>query len=793
MTVALLFTNVEHCLWLHVGALPVVGRVGISTSVSLSPHLLSPPTPFPSDSSSPNHAPTMPLTIQVSRARGLPQPRLFRSPDPYVEVHYFAGGAAVATSPPARKTIAPAWPDFQVVVSPAPADSPPRAIGLIVRDASSRSSAGGDTVLGRAFLRVAASVTEGWFALDADAEGPRSEWAPARDVAAYTAPGAEIYLRVEWPEYCAVQLWAAAPVFEGGTVEDRDMVGELRSVACEPGRFFRCGELVVAVRALGVAVAMRDPQLVLHTHDQSLRGYEALPEAGSPTVAEGGQSEERKFRPVLTKGEYSNAKKTGARREVDFGTFAFALFQGSFPESLCVGMRERGSKSLQAMAGRLLGREEQTIPLPSTFPGCDARVLKELVEGSLEGAGKRVHFTNLQHIIHFRATSPGAVDDKVTFDVRITYNLHSPTAACHMVAPRFRSLLAGIEDLSTDFCHKYPQAQDLTYMFVGGLFTTHYPKYFEQNIDYLKTVLGLKNVTSAPIHTEGSVTSNAKIIRDSVVEAAGGKRSVVLLSHSKGGCDVCGAIDFYPELADLLFGVVSFQAPFSGTYLVSFVAKSKLAIGAITGVIKKLWGGESEAFTDMCYARRLCSVLGLDVESNPDDSEVESDVVGDVDVDAATRVVAVGTEGSTGEGARELGPVAGTDIALERAASSGVVMFDDHHVSERLRLFAAVPSVSFGSSAPFSVGKVRTVANAAGFASMAPAAQVFTANTGFYNDGLVAPDDARIPWSDFVYLSDMMHTEPALYFAGTKYPPGHLSAVGITLLFEKRRRECVLY
>lgn len=730
----------------------------------------------------------MPLTIQVSRARGLPHPRLFRAPDPYVEVHYFAGAAALATSPPARKTTAPAWPDFQAVVSPAPADAPPRTIGLVVRDASSRSSAGGDAVLGRAFLRVAASVTEGWFALDADAEGPRGEWAPARDKAAYTAPAAEIYVRVEWPEYCAVQLWAAAPVFEGSAAEDGDMDGELRSVACEPGRFFRCGELVVAVRALGVAVATRDPQLVLHTHDQSLRGYEALPEAGSPTAAEGGRSEERNFRPVLTKDEYSAAKKKGARREVDFGTFTFALFQGSFPESVCVGVRERGAKSLQAMAGKFLAREEQTIPLPSTFPGCDARVLKELVDGNLEGDDERALVTHLQHIIHFRATSPGAVGDKVTFDVRITYNLHSPTAACHMVAPRFRSLLAGIEDLSTDFCHKYPQAQDLTFMFVGGLFTTHYPNYFKQNTEYLKTVLGLKNVTSAPIHTEGSVTSNAKIIRDSVVEAAGGKRSVVLLSHSKGGCDVCGAIDLYPELADLLYGIVSFQAPFSGTYLVSFVAKSKLAIGAITSVIRKLWGGESEAFTDMGYPRRLCSVLGLDVESNPDESEVESDVVGDADA----HIVAVGSDGSTGEGARELGPVAGIDIALETATSSGVAMLDDHHVSERLRLFATVPSVSFGSSAPFSVGKVRSVANAAGFASMAPAAQVFTANTGFYNDGLVAPDDARIPWSDFVYLSDMMHTEPALYFAGTKYPPGHLSAVGITLLFEKRLREGVL-
>lgn len=304
--------------------------------------------------------------------------------------------------------------------------------------------------------------------------------------------------------------------------------------------------------------------------------------------------------------------------------------------------------------------------------------------------------------------------------------------------------------------------------------TYHSRRYFEDNTEYLRSVLGLENVLSIPIHTEGSVGSNAKIIRDSVLEAAGGKRSIVLISHSKGGCDVCGAIDLYPELASLLYGFISFQAPFSGTYLVSFVAKSKLAIGAITGVIKKLWGGESEAFTDMGYPRRLCNVLGLGTA----DAESEGGV------SSANNETAAQGEGSGSELGRE--------VSLGRASSTGVDVLDDAHVADRLRLYGSVPSVSFGSSAPFTVGKVRSVANAAGFASMAPAANIFTANTGFFNDGLVAPDDARIPYSDFVYLHDMMHTEPALMFPGTKYNPGHLTAAGLILLFEKRLREGVL-
>jgi hypothetical protein len=112
----------------------------------------------------------------------------------------------------------------------------------------------------------------------------------------------------------------------------------------------------------------------------------------------------------------------------------------------------------------------------------------------------------------------------------------------------------------------------------------------------------------------------------------------------------------------------------------------------------------------------------------------------------------------------------------------------DRDIVDSLRVYARVPIVAFASSASFAVRDLRSVANAAGFATMAPIAHIITERTGFCCDGLVSPCDAHIPYADVVQLDDMMHTEPALHFNGSKYPPAMLTAAGISLLFEKRAR-----
>lgn len=99
-----------------------------------------------------------------------------------------------------------------------------------------------------------------------------------------------------------------------------------------------------------------------------------------------------------------------------------------------------------------------------------------------------------------------------------------------------------------------------------------------------------------------------------------------------------------------------------------------------------------------------------------------------------------------------------------------------------------IPIVALASCAPFELHSIRSAADIAGIASMSVVAQHITKKTGFMCDGLVVPADSMVPFSDIVYLHDMMHTEPALYVPGTKYPPGQLTACALTLLFEKVER-----
>mmetsp|Transcript_8702 Transcript_8702/g.27015 ORF Transcript_8702/g.27015 Transcript_8702/m.27015 type:complete len:737 (+) Transcript_8702:145-2355(+) len=60
---------------------------------------------------------------------------------------------------------------------------------------------------------------------------------------------------------------------------------------------------------------------------------------------------------------------------------------------------------------------------------------------------------------------------------------------------------------------------------------------------------------------------------------------------------------------------------------------------------------------------------------------------------------------------------------------------------------------------------------------------------GFRSDGMVVPQDARIPESDTILLTDMHHVEPATQLSGTRYHTGPLTQALVSLLFEKIRRE----
>jgi triacylglycerol lipase len=686
----------------------------------------------------------------------------------------------------ASREDAPEWPDFSVVLTGRVTEAPPVLVGIVVRDAANNGA-----ILGRSCIRVGATVTEGWFPLNATLpmdvqtqKGDASEngnietvsqsWSSMldRNVSAgrtprneYSNPDAEVFVRIEWPEYCSLpgyeKSFAAATQSAVSADEDNDM----RSVSERPGRFFRCGELMVTVYALGVPVTVRDAQLVVKIPDQQLRGFEVASPSRhmAHSASDIGEFDldpdvDQTIRPAGGEQDLSSPCPPSKRRVVKFGSFSFALFQGTFPEELNLGILERG----RALP-KVTYVAEQTILLPRAIPGFDASPVGGETRSSRnsqtesDGGNISSEISSLSmsdnmnsYVLHVLATSPGKVDSKISFDVRICYILWQPTAICTIVTPRFRSLLAELKsDMSTvkATCAK---ARELAFLFVGGLFTDHYPMYFTENVKFLREELGISNIQSVKIHTEASVESNAIVIKDAVLEFAQGRpRSVVLVGHSKGGVDVCSAIARFHELGQYIFGVISFQAPFSGTFLVDFLKSKSLAQNVLTNTIQNLWGGDGNSVLDIGYDARFKEVVSL--------------------------------------GTKEIRRAIGSAREMEVGDTGNI--FDNTRVAECLRVYAKVPIIAFASCASFSVRSVRTVANAAGFASMAPMARIITRRTGFCCDGLVSPCDSRIPYADVVQLDDMMHTEPALYFNGSKYAPGFLTAASIVLLFEKIARQ----
>lgn len=151
-----------------------------------------------------------------------------------------------------------------------------------------------------------------------------------------------------------------------------------------------------------------------------------------------------------------------------------------------------------------------------------------------------------------------------------------------------------------------PDAKDYHYLTVGGLFTQHYNGYLDPNRDTLKKDgLDVKNV---PINTDTSVEENAKVIRDAIMDATKDGHQVVIMGHSKGGCDVTAALALYPELRTHVRAVVSMQAPYGGTPMASDIENTPSdhhgltdAVNHfITGVLK----GNPESLSDLSYESR---------------------------------------------------------------------------------------------------------------------------------------------------------------------------------------------
>lgn len=439
-----------------------------------------------------------------------------------------------------------------------------------------------------------------------------------------------------------------------------------------------------------------------------------------------------------TKQQTAESAAQDLKRHVHFGSFRFAVMHGIAPRMMYIKLVDNAAP-LPAPLGLF---QEHHIRIPKLAD------LKCTCEKQCKTHVFRLRLNGLEY-------------GRVTLLLRIEYTHWKPLATSTDVTNRFLEIFSRTDKLPGLIHSRFPKASTYRYLLVGGLFTQHYPTYFEKNIHYLKEKLGFRNVEEVPIHTEGSIQRNARDIHEAIMKSNPKPKSVILIGHSKGGVDAAEVVKRFPDVVPFLHGILSFQAPFGGTYLVDFVSKSRIAAHTIAGAIEKLARGDEAAFADMGYSSRFRS---LGIYRKIVDTRTESSH-SDRDSDAA---------------------VESSDCPPFATRST-----DGMHAlhEESLDYLRSVPMVAFASRASFDVLKIRSAATAAGVATMAPAAQVISQHTGYSCDGLVTAHDARFPFADNVMLDDMMHTEPALYVKGTNYPPGQLTASGLLLLFERAARE----
>lgn len=156
--------------------------------------------------------------------------------------------------------------------------------------------------------------------------------------------------------------------------------------------------------------------------------------------------------------------------------------------------------------------------------------------------------------------------------------------------------------------HKLPDS--MVYLLVPGLFSNHGPLYFVKTKSYFSK-MGLA-CHIAKIHSESSVSKNAREIKEYIEEIYwGSKKRVLLLGHSKGGVDAAAALSLYwPQLKDKVAGLALAQSPYGGSPVASdilregqlgdYVRLRKLMEILVSKVLK----GDLQALEDLTYERR---------------------------------------------------------------------------------------------------------------------------------------------------------------------------------------------
>jgi triacylglycerol lipase len=144
------------------------------------------------------------------------------------------------------------------------------------------------------------------------------------------------------------------------------------------------------------------------------------------------------------------------------------------------------------------------------------------------------------------------------------------------------------------------EAADLVYLVVPGAMGQQVPRYMAKTQRHLES-LGLE-VHRSRINTAAGVADNAATLRREILALARGRRSVVLVTHSKGGVDALAADALYREIRPLVRARVLMQPPWDGTPLADMMDSrvSRFAlrlIGGSAALVADLQSSARQRFT----------------------------------------------------------------------------------------------------------------------------------------------------------------------------------------------------
>lgn len=141
---------------------------------------------------------------------------------------------------------------------------------------------------------------------------------------------------------------------------------------------------------------------------------------------------------------------------------------------------------------------------------------------------------------------------------------------------------------------------DLAVLLVPGFFSQMHRTYMRRTQMHIST-LGL-TCRMANLNTAGSVAQNAALLAEQIIELSVlTRKRVVLVGHSRGGCDAVAAVARHRErLHDRVAGVLCLQAPLGGTPLAG-----DYTAGRVQRTLRYMLGGEVDALAEVTYMKRM--------------------------------------------------------------------------------------------------------------------------------------------------------------------------------------------